>query len=266
MPEYSLSVLYSGSKGNCTLIRKGSINILIDAGKSARYLCNALKDAGSCIDNIDAIFITHEHTDHVSALNVISKKYRIPVHIVNSCSMGILRCACSGLESNLCIHPPIYSETIVKGSDELTISSFATPHDSCASVGYRVNFQCSDGTSKSIGYATDIGHITDQIKVELQSCETVVLESNHDEQMLKCGDYPYQLKMRILSKYGHLSNSDCADFALELTRYGTKNIILAHLSEENNTPTLAYEETYNKIKGLADVTLFVASPSNIITV
>ena len=265
MSEYSVSVLYSGSTGNCTLIRKDSISILIDAGKSARSLCNALKEAGSSIDDIDAIFITHEHTDHVSALNVLSKKHSIPVHIVNSCACGVLRCANSNLETNMCIHSPIYSEKIVKGKDEITVSSFVTPHDSSASVGYRISFECSDGAYKSIGYATDIGHINEQIKTQLNNCETVIIESNHDEQMLKCGAYPYQLKKRILSKYGHLSNSDCANFALELTRTGTKNIILAHLSEENNTPKLAYDETYHKIIDSVGVLLLVASPTSIVS-
>jgi len=266
MPDYTLSVLYSGSTGNSTLIKIGSINILIDAGKSARSLCSALKEAGSCIEDIDAIFITHEHTDHISALNVISKKHKIPIHTVNLCADRILNCACSNLFSNLCIHPPIYSEIITKGTDTVTVSSFATPHDSMASVGYKINFQCGNGTYCSIGYATDIGHITPEIKSELLCCETVVLESNHDENMLIKGCYPFELKKRILSQYGHLSNTDCADFALELIKSGTKNIILAHLSEENNTPNLAFNETYNKIKDTNGVALYVASPCNITTV
>lgn len=121
---------------------------------------------------------------------------------------------------------------------------FSTPHDACGSVGYRFTF--SDGTS--LGYATDIGYITKGIASSLFGCDSVILESNHDIAMLKNGAYPYHLKMRIMSDKGHLSNISCADFLPHLYEHGTKKVVLAHLSEHNNTPILAYNENLEAIK------------------
>ena len=141
---------------------------------------------------------------------------------------------------------------------ELKISSFRTPHDSRMSVGYRIEF--FDGEQKrAIGFATDIGYISDEIRENLRGCEAVVLESNHDLDMLMTGPYPRDLKLRVASKRGHLSNRECADFAIELAESGTRGILLAHLSKENNEPTLALEESERALGGLG-VCVCVADP------
>ena len=244
--------LYSGSKGNSTLISSGGANILIDAGKSARALKQSLCEVGLSPNDIDAIFITHEHSDHVSALETLLKKHPLPVHITEGSAEKLLGYNIPYLTQNLVLHPPIF-EARVKG---LLVASFVTPHDSRFSVGYRISFTEGDCLHE-IGYATDIGYVTPEISSGLSGCESVIIEANHDVDMLKNGSYPYDLKKRILGKRGHLSNSDCALLAGSLVSKGTKNILLAHISEENNTPELAYDEVFSAV-GQSGVNLAVA--------
>lgn len=230
MENVSLVSLYSGSKGNCTYIRCGEDEILIDAGRSLRALMSALSSIGGDITRIKAIFITHEHTDHVSALEMLSKKYRIPIHITEDSAKKVLATT-TYVQSNLVRHPPLYEESV----GALTVRSFPTPHDSDMSVGYTIELP----SGEKIGYATDIGCITPVIRENLLGSAAVVLESNHDPAMLRDGPYPAWLKVRIGGNHGHLSNADCSAFLPELIASGTKDILLAHLSAENNTPDVA---------------------------
>jgi phosphoribosyl 1,2-cyclic phosphodiesterase len=238
MANYSITSLYSGSKGNSVLIESEGAKILIDAGKSARALCNALLEIGKSIDEIDAIFITHEHADHIGSLGILLKKHRIPVHIVGASAEKLISKFLNGQTDLLCIHPPAFSVNV----GDMKIKSFPVPHDSEYCVGYRIQI---DDTL--IGYATDIGYVTDEIRDNLCSCESVVVESNHDIEKLMNGSYPYDLKLRIRSKKGHLSNTECASLVSDLCLVGTKNVLLAHLSEENNEPSLAYDEAWSAI-------------------
>ena len=238
MANYSITSLYSGSKGNSVLIESENAKILIDAGKSARALCKALAEIDKTIEEIDAIFITHEHTDHIGALEVLLKKHKIPVHIVGISANKLLMRSKEIFEDVLCLHTPIFTVNV----GNMKITSFPTPHDSEYSVGYRIEIG-----ETCIGYATDIGYITEEIKGALSGCESIVLECNHDEKMLMEGPYPYDLKLRIKSNRGHLSNRACAEFVSDLCFIGTKNILLAHLSEENNNPDLAFDEVWSAI-------------------
>lgn len=252
--EYRIVSLYSGSGGNSTFIRVGGDAILIDAGKSARALCRALTDIGEDIENIKAIFITHEHTDHVSALEVIAKKHALPIHITSVSAERFDERSTPCCLFRMMTHGVEFCEQV----GELQVRSFRTPHDSRMSVGYRIEF--FDGEQKrTIGFATDIGYISDEIRENLRGCEAVVLESNHDLDMLMTGPYPRDLKLRVASKRGHLSNRECADFAIELAERGTRGILLAHLSKENNEPTLALEESERALGGLG-VCVRVADP------
>ncbi len=249
-----ICALYSGSSGNSVFISAAGKKILIDAGKNARSLCRALSEIGSDISEIDAIFITHEHSDHVSALEVLSKKYLIPVHITDISAERFDREPEAYIHRNLVRHPEEYEEHI----GELCVRSFRTPHDSRMSVGYRMDFY--DGErERSFGVATDIGYVTRGICSALEGCEAVVLESNHDIDMLKSGPYPYDLKKRILSNRGHLSNKDSAAFGAYLASKGTRFFMLAHLSEENNTPDTALDEFVSAIAD-AGVSVSVAAP------
>ena len=222
--------LFSSSKGNSTYIGSKSEGILIDDGVSFSRLKKALELSGISLDAIKAVFVTHEHSDHVSALEMLSKKYHIPIHMTEDSAKKVLATT-TYVKNNLVCHPPMYAETV----GALTVRSFPTPHDSDMSVGFTIGLP----SGEKIGYATDIGHITDAIRENLLGSAAVVIESNHDAEMLMDGPYPAWLKMRIRSPRGHLSNSDCCAFLPELAANGTRDILLAHLSAENNTPGTA---------------------------
>ena len=254
MPNFKICCLYSGSRGNSAYINAGGARILIDAGKSAKALCSALKDIDVDIDSIDAIFVTHEHRDHVSALQNLSHKHNIPIYILLSSAEVFYGLKDEKLCNNLMLQMKATFSVNIKG---LKISSIRTSHDSRASVGYRMDFS-EDDKNYSIGYVTDTGIVTDEMREMMQGCYAVVLESNHDVEMLKNGPYPPELKQRIGSRHGHLSNKDAAAFVSELCGSGTKYVMLAHLSEENNLPEIAFNETFTSIAD-NDVVLKVAA-------
>ncbi len=248
--------LFSGSSGNCVYVKDGEDELLIDAGVSYKNICLALEKAGSSINNIKAVLVTHEHSDHIKGLDVLSKHTDIPIYINTASLDAICNTAFSFTEKCVIANP---GDNISVG--KIKASIFATPHDSSGSVGYRFCFEHGD----CLGYATDIGQITDDIKCAMKGCKTVIFESNHDITMLKSGPYPYVLKQRILSPNGHLSNDACSEFLPELVDMGTKKIILAHLSRENNTPDIAYTTAVNALVNAGfsseDVKLTVAMTS-----
>ncbi len=254
MTNFSVYTLASGSKGNCVYVRLGEDELLTDAGTSCKRICDALKGLDTDITRIKAIFITHEHSDHVAALETISKKYAIPIHFTEASAAAHLRSAkTEHTAQSAVIHPPIYTETV----GALVVRSFVTPHDSASSVGFVV----SDGTAEhTLALATDIGCVTDEVCDALIGVENVILESNHDENMLLCGSYPYERKRRILSNSGHLSNEAAAAFISRLAASGTKRILLAHLSQENNLPELAYHAALCVLQD-TDISLSVAAPN-----
>jgi len=248
--------LYSGSTGNAFLVQAEGTAVLIDAGKNAKKLCAALADAGISPDEIGAAFITHEHSDHISALPVFLKKHPIPVHVQQASAYKLA--TEPSVAPCLCLHPPLYTEQV----GALRITSFPTPHDSRGSLGYRIEIACADGRTLRVGYATDIGFVSAEIEEALTGCDAVILESNHDPDMLMTGPYPYDLKLRIYSRRGHLSNADSAALAARLCATGTRALMLAHLSRENNTPDLAYDECFGAV-GDEGVRICVAQPDQI---
>lgn len=221
----------SSSSGNCTLVSEGSTNILIDAGISARRITTSLKELGLCCCDISAIFITHEHSDHICGLKTMEKQFGIPVMAPEFVARGILT-AVPEIEC--------YIQTIPVGQElqigELSIHAFHTPHDTDESVGYKVT-----NGYENFALATDMGHVSEEVLRELIGVDAAVLEANHDVELLKNGPYPFLLKKRILSDHGHLSNRLCGLLAGRLFEHGAKNIVLAHLSKENNTPEIAYK-------------------------
>ena len=224
-----LTSLFSGSGGNSTLVRYGNTRLLIDAGLNCRRICTALSSVGEELSSVSAVFLTHEHSDHVSALPVLLKKHPVPVYLPRGTYDTLAR---EGYPTELLIpHPPRFSVTV----GEIAVSSFETPHDASVSVGYRFS-----AGGETAALATDLGCVTDAVEEAFSGAETAVIECNHDENMLYMGSYPYELKRRILSDMGHLSNAACAEFACRLVGGGTKHILLAHISRENNTPELAY--------------------------
>ena len=241
--------LFSSSKGNCCLIKNGSDVFLIDAGVSAKRIEEAVRRVGISPEQIRAVFITHEHSDHIKGLETLSRRYGMEIYAPTGCMDGILStapAAAPALKSNdhgnlVCL-------------ESTRIYTVRTPHDACASVGFRIEL-----AGEIMAYFTDIGHLSAEILRAMSGCRRVVIESNHDIERLKAGPYPYSLKQRILGPYGHLSNFDCAALLPHLARYGTERVVLAHLSEENNTPEMAYEEAARRLEGKAS--LAVAKPS-----
>ncbi len=235
-------------------IRVADTAILIDAGKNAKCLCAALQEIGSDIQEIRAIFVTHDHSDHISALSTLTKKHQIPVHMTAPSARIFDKGGTKPIHSCLKRHTPIYTVQI----DDITVTSFVTPHDSVMSVGYRIEF-CDGDKKRAIGVATDMGYASEDVKAGLLGCEAVIIECNHDIEMLRTGPYHELLKRRVMSKEGHLSNEACAALAAYLSENGTKAFLLAHLSRENNTPELAISEVRGAVP---DESIFIdiASP------
>lgn len=231
--------LASGSSGNALLVRSGTSAVLMDAGRSRRALISALGDAGCSAADLAAIFITHEHTDHISALQQLSKHEGIPIHAAAPSADYLVA---HGIPAQTVIpHPTVFTEQI----GTLTVTSFPLPHDSLSHVGYI--FRDADGDA--LCAATDMGHITPEVIGALADCRGALLEANHDPEMLRCGPYPFYLKQRILSPRGHLSNGDCARLAARAAMLGVTHIALGHLSAENNTPALAHEAVAAALAG-----------------
>ena len=252
MKKVKIYTLYSGSGGNSTFVRVGDTAILIDAGRNAKALCGCLSSIGEEMASICAIFITHEHSDHISALEVVAKRNEIPIYMTRQSAVKIAQE--SAVRKRIVEKDILFSEEI----GDIRIRSFRTSHDSLMSVGYRIEYE-DEGVVHAIGYATDIGYVSDDVREALIGCEAVVIESNHDVDMLMRGPYTADLKRRVRSSHGHLSNADCAEFALDLVKNGTRAIMLAHLSRENNEPEIAFDEVANAISGF-DVGLYVADP------
>ena len=219
----------SGSSGNASLLSHGSVHLLIDMGISCRRICQALAQAGLEAGDLAGVLITHEHVDHINGLATYIKKYRTPI----LCTPGTARqlsCRLAGIEP-LLRSVPLGQEAAV---GDVTVAVLPTSHDCAESAGFRIHTPDGD-----IGYLTDTGYILEETGRRLLGAELLVLESNHDTDMLLSGPYPYYLKRRIMGNQGHLSNEDAARFAAESARRGTRSILLAHLSAENNTPQAA---------------------------
>ncbi len=241
-----VSVFASGSSGNCALLSEGETHLLIDAGISLRRTAAALRQAGHSIDEVTGVLMTHEHSDHVCGLPMLIKSHPLPVFAPHTVA-NRLRGMYPALEDVLRIIPT--EEAFPVGS--LRVTAFHNSHDTDECVGYRV-----EGRGV-YGHATDTGVVTEGMRRYLAGADTVLLESNHDVELLLAGRYPFPLKRRILSGQGHLSNTDCAAFARELALSGTKRIILAHLSRENNTPALALSANKRALAG-TDAELYCA--------
>lgn len=249
-----LTTFASGSSGNCALVSAGGGNILIDAGISMKRIRGNLSAFGLSPERLSGILITHEHSDHINGLAMLTKYYALPVYAPGILAGSLLRCV-QGLEQYLRVIE--VGESFELGG--MSVTAFHTSHDTAESVGYRLERGCA------LGFATDMGCVTEEAEHALRGCEAVLIEANHDTDMLASGPYPPYLKRRILSPRGHLSNADCARLAVTLADSGAKYIVLGHLSRENNTPELAYTSVYNALAG-RDVQLACAPMDGRLTV
>lgn len=228
--------LISGSSGNCTFISDGKTNILTDCGMSGKNLERLLSLIDIKPSDIHALLITHEHSDHVRGAGIISRRYNIPISATarTHAAMNIGEIA----DENRKIISPYEDFEI----GTIGVRAFSIPHDAADPVGYSFFAE-----NKKHTLATDMGNMNPELFKELCGSHSIILESNHDVEMLRCGPYPYPLKQRILSDVGHLSNEIAAQTALELVKNGTECIMLGHLSENNNRPEIAQLETYNTL-------------------
>jgi len=232
-PDYNLSVcmLASGSKGNAVFISDGATSILLDAGLSGIEIERRLRSKGLRPENLDAILVSHEHADHIQGVGVLSRRFNLPVYIssktreVASSQLGSVyrfnsfECGTTFNIKNLVIHP------------------FSVPHDAQDPAGFTI---CHNGSK--VGIATDLGIATPVVKEHLKGCALLILESNHDPAMLTNGPYPWSLKQRIKSRTGHLSNEASKNLLKEVQHERLQHVVLAHLSETNNTPQKALNE------------------------
>ena len=244
----------SGSTGNCCLVSDGGVNVLIDAGISARRIIQGLGVLGLAPQDVCGVLITHEHSDHISGLPVLVK--RTGMRIFAPSELGeVLKRVKPELSESIDYIPPDGGLCV----GDVRITAFPTPHDASASFGYRIE------GSEVFAFATDTGHISDELLQGLQGADTVVIEANHDKVMLKNGPYPPFLKQRVLSKHGHLSNDDCAKLACLLADSGTRQIILGHLSQQNNTPEAAETAVSEALSG-RNVKIYTAPANKLLEV
>lgn len=244
--------LISGSSGNASYLSDGKTHILIDCGMSGKQLLEALNKIGASPEQLDAILITHEHIDHTKGAGVAARRYNLPVY------------ATAGTHSAMDIGAVAENQIkIIDSAHDFEIGTigvkpFDIPHDAAEPVGYSFFLG-----GEKVSLATDIGHMHKSLIEQIMKSRAVLLESNHDVDMLQFGPYPFPLKQRILSDSGHLSNENAAKTALQLVSSGTEHIMLGHLSEKNNHPEIAMMETYNTltfagVKVGDDMTLQVA--------
>lgn len=226
--------LASSSKGNCSYIGTQKHGILIDAGIGPRVLQAAFSLGGFDPAAVRAVFVTHEHSDHVKGLCKFTERYDVPVYGSRETLEELIRKDCVAPHTKLY---EINRHTVEAAGME--VQAFTTSHDSVHSLGYRIHTP-EGGT---MGFCTDLGVVTPEVAEHLEGCRLVMLESNYDREMLRCGIYPPYLKRRIASDTGHLSNDACAAEIIRLTGKGSVHFVLGHLSEENNRPELALRQT-----------------------
>ena len=252
-----ISAMFSGSRGNSTYISSGNNALLVDLGVSAKQIVSGLEQRMFDPSKLGGIFITHSHTDHISGLRVFLKKYNLPVYASKETLGALILADAFNAKSQ-------YYD--IEDSPELFmdigVEFFRTSHDCFGSGGYVFTF--ANGEKAAV--CTDLGYVSDTVRDAIAGVKTIVIESNHDVGMLQNGIYPFATKQRILSNEGHLSNVACANELPELIKNGTSNIILAHLSRDNNTPDLAMVTSRsvlieNGFKEDIDYTLSVAPPS-----
>ena len=231
----SVSVLASGSRGNCALVATSSTRILVDAGLSGRETCKRLRALGERSEEISAILITHEHSDHVAGLQRLATKLKVPVFLTAPTHHAWNR-AVRDQEGAIPELPRSEHFSAGRGFrvGDIEVMPFTIPHDAADPVGFTFR---AEGIK--VGFATDLGYMPSSVRQHLRGCSVLVMESNHDLEMLRSGPYPWSVKQRVMSRVGHLSNDALAEFFSSDYDGEAEYVVLAHLSEQNNHPEIA---------------------------
>ncbi|MDN5352527.1 MAG: hypothetical protein PWQ12_1448 [Clostridiales bacterium] len=229
----SFCSLASGSSGNCQYVASDKTRLLVDAGMSGKYIKQSLEHIDVHIGDVNGILLTHEHADHISGLGVLMRRFKLPLYVTEK-TWEVVAPKVGAIDSGL-LH--VYDKIEDLEIGDILVQSARVSHDAVDPLCYAFRHDRS-----KIGIATDLGTISDEVIETFKDCDLLMIEANHDIEMLKTGRYPLYLKRRILSEFGHLSNEDAGFVAKEILKYGfTKHILLAHLSKENNFPDLAFE-------------------------
>lgn len=222
----------SGSSGNCTYISTGGTRILVDAGESGKKIQEGLKTLGVDGDSLDALFITHEHADHIKGAGILSRRFDIPIYATQG--------TWDAMEDSIGNIARHNKKIVYSGENcvlnDICIKPFAISHDAAEPVGYSV---FADNIKMTV--ATDLGHVSDELKENVADSDILLLEANHDLEMLRNGPYSWPLKKRIMSDVGHISNIAAGELLAEVMSERLKHVFLGHLSAENNTPHVAYD-------------------------
>jgi phosphoribosyl 1,2-cyclic phosphodiesterase len=239
----SISVLASGSRGNTAVVESARARILVDAGISCRETFKRLKLAGLEPKSLSAILITHEHSDHVYGLATLAKKLDVPVFMTGATHQAWAR----SLRDDAGQLPKLAKLEIFSAGRQfqiadITVTPFTIPHDAADPVGFTLRAE-----GAKIAFATDLGYMPASVRDHLRRCDVIIIESNHDVEMLRVGPYPWSVKQRVMSRVGHLSNDSLAQFFAEDYDGGASHIVLAHLSEQNNHPEVARRVAENAL-------------------
>jgi len=229
--------LYSGSSGNCQYIKTENTTILVDAGLSGKKIQQEIMNIGEDPKKIDALFITHEHSDHIQGAGIISRRFDVPIY-ANAKTWEAMSSAIGEIKS----HNIRIMDDIVEVGD-LAVRSFDISHDAAHPVGYNIFYN-----NKKISLVTDTGCVNDNITNSIMDSDLLLVESNHDEDMVLIGPYPWPLKRRVLGEFGHMSNDTAGHLISKVVKRGTEIVLLGHLSKENNFPQLAYKTVENILK------------------
>lgn len=230
--------LYSGSSGNCLFVDSNNTKLLIDCGTSGKKITTALASINSSIEEIDAILVTHEHSDHIQSLGLLSSKYNIPIY-ANMETWNAMESQKKKVSENN-IH--VFENDKDFNLNDLTIHPFSTPHDAANPCGFNIH-----NGKRKLCIATDLGHMNNEIFDNLKDSSFLLLESNYDPEILKLSKYPYSLKERIKGPNGHLSNLTAGKTISALVNKNLNTVMLGHLSKENNFPELAYQTVVNEL-------------------
>lgn len=246
--------LYSGSSGNCLYVASDKTKILIDSGLSGKKVQEGLKEIGVNPQDINGIVITHEHDDHIKSAGILSRRFNLPIYANTNTWEAMINKLGDIKRENI----KIFDNYNPFDIGDICVQPYEIPHDAASPCGYSFIHG-----GKKVSIATDIGYASDTVKENIKDSDFILLESNHDVEMLKVGPYPYPLKRRVLSNEGHLSNEDAGKAIVEILNSKIKKVMLGHLSKTNNYPELAYRTVLsvlemNGIKDGVDIEIDIA--------